>query len=390
MGLGPQRRMVGGATCGKIAAPIAEDEQRFSVTIVHDFLTQRGGAERVVLSMLKAFPTAPLHTSLYRPAGTFPDFRRAQVHTMPLNRIRTFRQNHRLALPVLWPAFSRSHVAGDVVVCSSSGWAHGVRTSGRKVVYCHTPAHWLYEPVRYLGSNRRVAGLVVSRLSPWLRSSDGRAASSAHRYVTNSRSMRRRIQETYGIDAEVLPPPHAIDADGARKEVAGLDAGFYLCVSRLLPYKNVSPLIQAFEGLPRHRLIVVGTGPEESALRANAPRNVSFQGVVSDAELRWLYANARAVVAPSYEDYGLVPVEAASFGTPTLALRYGGFLDTVVEGETGLFFDRPEPVEIRITVRQSEEHAWSTERIVEHANCYSEPRFISRLRDIVDEEASYG
>src|SRR5436189_353008 len=118
------------------------------IALVHDYLTQRGGAERVVLSLTRAFPDAPLYTSLYDPAGTFREFADVDVRPLALNAIATLRQRHRLALPLLAAAFSRLEVPADVVVCSSSGWAHGAQVEGRKVVYCHTPARWLYQPDR--------------------------------------------------------------------------------------------------------------------------------------------------------------------------------------------------------------------------------------------------
>src|SRR3954452_9410805 len=120
------------------------------IALVHAYLTQRGGAERVVLSLTRAFPEAPLYTSLYDPDGTFPEFGEVDVRPLPLNSIAPLRRRHRAALPLLAPAFSRLRVHADVAVCSSSGWAHGARVDGRKIVYCHTPARWLYQPERYL------------------------------------------------------------------------------------------------------------------------------------------------------------------------------------------------------------------------------------------------
>src|SRR5436190_19462163 len=116
------------------------------VALVHDYLTQRGGAERVVLAMMSAFPRAPLYTSLYEPETTYPDFRKADVRPLRINRIGLLRRNHRLALPLLAPAFSSLRVEADIVLCSTSGWAHGVHTGGKPVVYCHAPARWLSQP----------------------------------------------------------------------------------------------------------------------------------------------------------------------------------------------------------------------------------------------------
>src|SRR5205085_8173767 len=113
--------------------------------IIHDYLTQRGGAERVVLSIAKAFPEAPLYTSLYQPGGTFPEYRALDVRPLPLNRMPFLRRWHRLALPLLAPAFSQLSLDCEIAICSSSGWAHGARVAGRKVVYCHSPSSWLFQ-----------------------------------------------------------------------------------------------------------------------------------------------------------------------------------------------------------------------------------------------------
>ena len=188
-----------------------------SVAIVHDYLTQRGGAERVVLLLAETFPDAPIHTSLYHPAGTFPEFAGLDIRTTPLNRIPLLRSQHRLALPVLAPSFSALRVDADVLLCSSSGWAHGTRTHGRKVVYCHAPARWLYQAERYLGPSqvtlghrsieseraapprgdtlRRAAQAIPLRaLSRPLRHWDRHAATTAHRYLAISTAVSQAIQ----------------------------------------------------------------------------------------------------------------------------------------------------------------------------------------------------
>ena len=359
-----------------------------SVALVHDYLTQRGGAERVVLSMLRAFPGAPLHTSLYDPAGTFPEFAEADVRTAPLDRVPLLRRDHRRALPLLAATFSRLHVDAEVTLCSSSGWAHGAAVEGRKVVYCHTPARWLYQSRRYLGEHGSPAArAALAAARPWLVRWDRRAAASADVYLANSTAVRERIRAAYGRDAEVVPQPHAVDPAGTATAVPGLDAGFVLCVARLLPYKNVDAVVEAFAGLPGERLVVAGAGPDEARLRAAAPANVSVLGAVADDRLRWLYASCRGLVAASYEDYGLTPLEAAAFGKPAAVLRFGGFLDTVAEGATGAFFDRPEPRAIRAAVARLLAEGWDERRIRAHAELYSEQRFVERLRAAVTGDA---
>jgi len=357
------------------------------VAIVHDYLTQRGGAERVVLAMAKAFPLAPIYTSLFDPEGTFPAFASMDVRPLEMNRIPGLRHRHRLALPVLAPAFSRLQIDADVTLCSSSGWAHGAQVTGRKIVYCYTPARWLYQRDRY-ARPRSLKALAATVIGEPLRSWDARQARSADRYLAISSAVQDRIRLTYGIDAELLPPPHGTDSAGPLRAIPGIDPGFHLCVSRLLPYKNVAAIVAAFSNLFTDQLVIVGTGPEEGRLRQIAPPNVHLVGTVADDQLRWLYSSCRTLVAASYEDFGLTPVEAATFGRPSVVLRWGGFLDTVVEGQTGIFFDRPEAAVIAEAVVRARGRRWDSDSIARHAETYSEDRFIERLRRVVHSTAA--
>jgi len=356
-----------------------------TIALVHDYLTQRGGAERVVLALTRAFPAAPLHTSLYEPGSTFGAFAAVDVRTMPINRVAALRRDHRLALPLLAPSFSATTVESDVVLCSSSGWAHGVRTHGRKVVYCHAPARWLYQPDRYLAESGRGTRLAVQAMAPALRRWDRKAARSADRYLANSERTRRLIGEVYGIDAEVVHPPHGVDVDAPQTAVAGLDDGFHLCVSRLLPYKNVDAIITAFASRPDQRLVVVGRGPDAGRLHALAGANVSFVDFASDEQLRWLYAHARALIGASYEDFGLTPLEAAAFGTPSVVMRFGGYLETVVDGETGVFFDAPQADAIAAALDELDGTDLSPAAIRAHARRFGDDRFADRIRSVVAE-----
>ena len=355
---------------------------RQSVSLVHDYLTQRGGAERVALALTRAFPGAPLHTSLFAPESTFPEFDAVDVRTMPLDAVRPLRGHHRLALPLLAPSFSRLRVEADVVICSSSGWAHGARVEGRKIVYCHTPARWLYQQERYL-RNRGRAVRIAARASrrPLVRW-DQRAAASADLYLANSTVVAERIASVYGRTAEVLPPPAAITPLGEMLPLDGIEPGFVLCVSRLLPYKNVDAVVRAFALLPTERLVVVGTGPDGPGLESIAGTNVTFAGGVEDSALRWLYANCSALVAASHEDFGLTPLEAATFGKPTAALRWGGFRDTVVERKNGTYFEAPTPVAVAEAVRRLLRTQWEPNAIRALAERFSEARFIDRIRSI--------
>ncbi len=353
------------------------------MAIAHDYLTQRGGAERVALSLLRAFPDATLHTLLYDPDSTYPEFRSARIVTSPLDRVPAFRRDPRLALPLLAPTASRFRVDADVVVASTSGWAHGFASTGRVLAYCHNPARWIYQTDEYLGrpAHRHPVGLPLLAARPLLRAWDQRAAARVTRYLANARVVADRIETSYGVEADVVPAPHTMHPDAERHEIPELTGrhGMHLLVSRLLPYKNVRAAIEAYRGTD-HLLVVVGRGPEERRLRELLPANVVMLSGLSDAELRWLYAAADLLLAPSYEDFGLTPLEAGAFGTPVVALRAGGYLDTVVEGRTGVFFDAPTSGGIRAAVQRATGRDWDHAAIRAHAGTFTEDRFVERLR----------
>jgi glycosyltransferase involved in cell wall biosynthesis len=358
------------------------------VAIAHDYITQRGGAEKVVLAMARAFPDAPIYTLLYNPETTFPEFANLDIRVSPLNRVGVFRRNHRAALPLLAVAASRFPIDADIVITSSSGWAHAFPTMGTKIVYCYTPARWLYQADAYLGSDPSILKrMVLTAVAPRLRQWDKKSAKTAQQYIAISTVVRERIRDTYGLDSDVVPAPYAVDVTMPKTAIPGLRPGFNtdfsLCVSRLLPYKNVDKVIEAFRGKPDRQLIVVGSGPENTRLRSTLPSNVVMMSGLSDAELRWLYSRCSNLVAASYEDFGLTPIEAAAFGKPSAVLRFGGYLDTVIEGVTGEFFAEPTPAAISDALDRVEARRWDAAEIAHHVERFEENRFAQRLHDHV-------
>lgn len=356
------------------------------VAVVHDYLTQPGGAERVVLAMLRAFPGAPVATSVYEPDGTFPEFRDHEVLTSALQRLGPIRKDPRLALPFLAAAFSRISLPEvDAVMVSSSGWAHGVPTEVPKIVYCHTPPRWLYQREDYLKGQPGYVRFGLAGLAPWLRRWDHRAAASASRYLANSRVVAERVRRTYGIDVEILHPPVLVDAGGEQTPLPDIDPGYLLTVSRGRGYKNVDVVAAAVrELLPAERLVIVG----DVAVASGRDHRVKSVGRVSDGQLRWLYANARALVSVSREDFGLTPLEANAFGTPAVLLRAGGFLDSLVEGVNGVFVADESPVAVAAAVSRLDPAGLDPDKIKAHAGRFSEDAFVARLRAVVTEVLS--
>lgn len=305
------------------------------VVLAHDYLNQRGGAERVVLEMGKIWPAAPIYTSLYRPGSTFPEFGEHEIRCSFLDRL-PIDEGFRALLP-LYPLAFRSFgdLDADVVISSSSGWAHMVHTTSSSfhVVYCYTPARWLWGDA-YLGSTplKAVTFRPARRL---LRSIDRRGARRADLYVAISETIRRRIRATYGIDAPVVSPPVSVDRFTPRPRGERL-----LVVSRLLDYKRVDIVVTAATRLGI-ALDVVGRGPALQELRSLAGPTVSFHGNLDDMGVVELMESCRALCFPGSEDFGITPVEAQAAGKPVIAFADGGALETVVDGFSGAFFEAP-------------------------------------------------
>jgi glycosyltransferase involved in cell wall biosynthesis len=196
--------------------------------------------------------------------------------------------------------------------------------------------------------------------------------------------VRERIGAIYGFEAALFHPPHSVDLAGRIEPIRGLEdfvgeGGHFLIVSRLLPYKNVDRAIEAFRGLGE-RLLVVGDGPLRSELQERRPANVRLAAGLGEAQMRWAYSTSKALLAPSYEDFGITPLEAGAWGKPTIALRAGGYLDTIVEGVTGSFIERPTAEAIRAAVLAFERGDWDPELIQARVADFSEERFQTWLR----------
>lgn len=367
--------------------------ERPDVVIAHDYLTQRGGAERVVLALHRMYPEAPIYTTLYDPEGTFPEFKDAHVVTSPLNKVGALRRDHRRALPLLPFASTGIKAPGAVAVISSSGWAHGFRFDGPSLVYCHTPARWVYLTEEYLGGPwwKSLKGLVVTAMKPFLKAWDRAAQKRRTRYVGNSTMVRERIRRVYGMDdVGLVFPPHSVDTVGELEPIPAAEPwaedGYLLVVSRLMPYKNVDVAIRAAQKTGQ-RLLVVGRGPEKERLQQIAGAETVFAQDLSEAQLRWAYAHAKALVAISFEDFGITPLEASAWGIPTVALRDGGYLDSIEEGVNGLYVDAPDVDAVAQGIGRMLAADWEPEAMKAHADRFSEATF---ARQIADEVARLG
>lgn len=300
------------------------------VAIVHDFLTQRGGAERVVLHLAEILRDPVILTSVYCKDLTYPEFAELDVIATRTLEPASAERFRRHALSYLRGFRKLDLSFADLVVVSSSAFAHHV-SHHRSLVYWHSPPRFLYDPAAYFGGGLATRA-VRSALAP-LRVPDRNAALHHAGHCANSMATAQRLERCYGIRAPVIHPP----LSGARLPARPAplpQVATALVVSRLLPYKRVDIAIKACEllGLP---LTIVGTGPSEASLRAVAGRGVTFAGSLSDVELAAAFASAAVVVAPGVEDLGYVPLEANAHGRPVVAAKAGGALETVIPGVTG-------------------------------------------------------
>jgi glycosyltransferase involved in cell wall biosynthesis len=349
--------------------------------IVHDYLLQHGGAERVVDVLMSAYPRAPLVTSL---AG--PEYRRrygARLHTSSLQRFPVDATSFRALMPLYARAFNEVPLpAAEVVICSSSGWAHGVtpRLSVPSIVYCHTPARWLWRGAEYFQASRlRHARGALEPVLSRLRARDLECARAATHYVANSAAIAARIRRCYGLEASIVHPPVAIErfrCDRPREE-------FYLVVSRLLDYKRIDLAVAACTQL-RRRLVVVGTGPALSRLRASGGPTVSFVGARTDEQVNRLMERCRALIIGAEEDFGIAAVEAMAAGAPVLGFGRGGVTETVTDSVTGILFERQDVRAAVAGIRRLEALDLPAARQADAAGRFGSPRFVAEMAAVVD------
>jgi glycosyltransferase involved in cell wall biosynthesis len=341
-----------------------------------------GGAERVVASMAKRWAGSPIYTSAAKWDTLLPEFRASTIRTSWMQRLPGI-ERHFKKFFAFYPGAFRSFGVVDAPAAwvSASTFAKCMRFSSATatVLYCHNPTRFLWQADEYVDSEVRNRALsrLVHFASPVLRMMDRAAAQRFDVIVANSENVRQRIARCYQRDAEVVYPPVAVD----RFKVSRRDQGFYIVVSRLVAYKSIERAIKACTALGR-RLVIAGDGPDRDRLQRMAGPTVEFRGHVPDEEVRELMRECSALIFPGQEDFGIAPVEAQACGKPVLAFKGGGALETVIEGETGWFFDE-DRVTLADAIRASEATLWNPERIRANAERFGETCFHDRMTQII-------
>jgi glycosyltransferase involved in cell wall biosynthesis len=347
--------------------------------IVHYWLLNRRGGEKVVDALCRLLPDADIFTLFCDPDTLSAEMRRHKIVTSFLNPLR---RHYRSLLPLMPMALESFDLRGyDLVISSESGPAKGViaPSSATRVCYCHTPMRYLwdlYPAYRNEWTTSRWKRAVMTPLANYLRLWDYASAARVDHFIANSRNVRTRIWKTYRRDADIIHPP--VDVDSFYWKPA---EDYFLIASELVPYKRIDAAVRVFSGNGR-RLRIAGAGPELANLRRAAAPNVEFLGRVSDEALRELYARCRAFLLPGEEDFGMTPVEALASGKPVIALARGGALETV-PSFGGVFYDEPDDAALAAALERFEamEPDIRPGMLQAHAKSFSALQFSRKMGD---------
>jgi glycosyltransferase involved in cell wall biosynthesis len=356
------------------------------VALVHDFLLDLRGAERVFAAICDTWPDADVFTAIYDEEGTEGRFAHRRPRTSFLQGLRPTARTFRALLPLYPHAIESLDLRGyDIVVSSSSAWAHGVLVDPSAVHVCYC-----YNPFRYAWSEREAtlaarppvvrAGLrlVLNRWRQW----DWIAAQRVDRYVAISELTAARVRRYFGRESTILHPP--VELDRFRPADPGEVGDHYLVLAELMAHKRISVAIRAFNALGRP-LVVVGDGPEARRLRRLAGPNISFTGRVTDERAAELLRTARALVVTAAEEFGIAAVESLASGRPVIALQNGGVLESVVPGATGAYYPESTPEALAAAVTAFDPAEIDPQTCVRAAERFGTRRFQAALRGIVAE-----
>jgi glycosyltransferase involved in cell wall biosynthesis len=356
------------------------------VALVHDYLNQYGGAERVLEAFCEIWPDAPIYTLIYDKKRTGQAFEGRRIKTSFLQKIPFVKSHHRpflMLMPLAIESFDFSKY--DLVISDSASFAKGIitRPNTLHICYCHTPTRYAWDDshkyIREFGYPsiiRSVIPLFMNYLRVW----DQAAAERPDKFIANSQFVASRIKKYYQKNATVIHPP----VNAKLFYVSREPDNFFLVVARFLSYKRLDIAIKAFNLLGRP-LKIVGDGPDAAKLRHLAGPNIEFLGQVADTKLRELYANCQAFIFPQEEDFGITAVEAMASGRPVIAYQAGGALETIKHGVTGLFFPEQTVQSLVATLKQFVATDFNPETIRQEAMQFDKEIFKQKIRDFTQQ-----
>jgi glycosyltransferase involved in cell wall biosynthesis len=362
------------------------------IALVHDYLVQNGGAERVLSCFCELFPDAPIYTLIHNPEAMHGNFSNRDIRVSFIQKIPFAKKRHRafpLVMPLAIEQFDFSDY--DLVLSDSSSFAKGAITGPDTlhICYMHTPMRYAWDDCQKYTRDFYFPSFIkkiVPVFMNWIRLWDRVSAERPDRIIANSNFVKRRIEKYYRRKSLVINPPvdYARFASFAKNRQAE-KSGYFLMVGRLIAYKKFDIAIRAFNrlGLP---LKIIGRGPEMESLKKMAKPNVEFLGRVSDGELARYYAGARAFIFPQEEDFGIVAIEAMSAGVPLIAYRGGDIPEHMEEGKTGIFFERQKSEDIEAAVGKFRDSDFDHSYISSRMEKFDKERFKSKIKEYIETE----
>lgn len=362
------------------------------IALVHDYLNQYGGAERVLEVLCEIFPEAPIYTLLYDEQATGGVFKGREIYTSFLQKTPFARKHHRifpLLMPLAVEQFDFSYY--DFVFSISASFTKGIITKPRTkhINYCLTPTRFLWDDshryideFRYLWPIRKLVPFFITYLRLW----DKEAAMRVDQFVGISNFVKTRIKKYYNRSADVIYPP----VETQRFYISDDVDDYFLMVGRLVPYKRFDLAVKVFSAIGKS-LKIIGDGPERKRLEkmarstssGQAGQNIEFLGLVSDYKMPEIYSRAQAVIFPQEEDFGIVPLESMASGRPAIAYRGGGALETILEGKTGIFFDDQTEIALAQAIGQYYQTPWNPVAIRTHALKFDKEIFKAKIVDLL-------
>ncbi len=361
------------------------------MALVHDWLTTLAGAEKVLEAIYELYPS-PIYTLIKDENKLKASvFEKADIRTSFIQKFPNAKTKYRNYLPFFPLAIEQFDLAEyDVVISSSHAVAKGVITNSNQVhiCYCHTPIRYAWDLYhKYLeetGLSRGVRGFIAKIILHYIRVWDYTTVNRVDYFVANSKYVARRIRKIYRRESTVIYPP----VDVSKFEVYTRKGDFYLTVSRLVPYKKIDLIVEAFAKMPDKKLIVIGDGPELGKIRKKAGKNVEILGYQPFEVLREYMRSAKAFIFAAEEDFGIVPVEAQACGTPVIAYRRGGVTESVIDGKTGIFFKEQTVDSLVEAIKTFEklEDKFDPLEIRKNAERFSKDKFKTEFKRFVEEK----
>ena len=356
------------------------------IALVHDYLVQYGGAERVLECFTEIWPYAPIYTLIYDEEKTHGIFKNKRIYTSFLQNFPYSRKNHRIFPPLMPPAIEQFDLSQyDIVLSDSSSYAKGVITPPETlhICYCHTPMRYAWDDCQKYIEEFGFPGFVkkfIPFLMNYIRVWDRMSADRPDEYIANSKFVAGRIRKYYRKNSTVINPP--IDIQKFRLDEK--KENYFLMVGRLMTYKRFDIVIEAFNRLKWPLKIIGGQGPDKKRLMKMARSNIEFTGRLSDEDLAKTYARAKAFIFPQEEDFGIVAIEALASGKPIIAFRGGDIVEHVQEGQEGLFFDEQTPEALVEVLQKFNSENFDSQKIREKALPFNREIFKRKIKHHIE------